>query len=92
LVVRPAPEGETASHVVVPLTPAAVAENVVVADAVTETDCVGGAAPPAVALKTSEGGVAFKLAVDVDPPPGFITNETGIVLVVPFETIRIEPL
>lgn len=67
-VVRLAPEGDIASHVVAPLTPVAVAENAVLLEAVTETDCVGGVAPPAVALKTREGGVAVKLDVVVEGP------------------------
>lgn len=77
------PAGEIWSHVVVPLTPVALAVNAILAEALTERACVGGAEPPAVVWNVNEGGLT--VSVEVGGGGGgadaVMTSDTGIVVV-----------
>ena len=88
-VLRPAPDGDTLSHVVPALVPVAVAEKVVVAVAVTERACVAGALPLAVASKTREVGLTVSVGGGGDEVS---TRDTGMLVVLPLALTVIDPL
>ena len=78
------PEGEMLSHVVLPVTPFAVAVNGVALVAVTDKVWDAGALPEAVALNVNEAGLAVS---GLDAPGFFIASVTGIVVVLPLDVM-----